>query len=122
MLPPSVEAFLRAHVDSLERLEVLLLLHAEPERAFSPEDVHARLGLGVIVAGRVLAELEAQGLARSRAGGGASLSDDAAAVAATQELALVYARRRLEVINSIVARSLDRIRDFADAFRLKKGS
>jgi len=42
-LPQNVVRFLRAHIDSVEQLEVLILLHEERGRAWTPADVNRRL-------------------------------------------------------------------------------
>ena len=38
-IPPDVQRFLREHIQSVEALEVLLLLHADPERVWTAAEV-----------------------------------------------------------------------------------
>lgn len=38
-IPPEIDAFLAGHVDTVEQLEVLLLLHQDADRTWTAEDV-----------------------------------------------------------------------------------
>jgi hypothetical protein len=42
-IPPQVAEFVRGQIDSVEELEVLLLLFREPERAWTEAEVNARI-------------------------------------------------------------------------------
>jgi hypothetical protein len=116
-LPPRVQRFLTTHIDSIEKLEVLLLLRARTERAWTAPSVALELRITEASAARRLAELKTGGLllqdgvAEYRFSPGSS--DD---VQASAELASVYAQRRVSVISFIFSRPMDRVRGFADAF------
>lgn len=123
VLPPVVQRFITAHIDSIEKLEVLLLLRARPEQPWTAEAVSRELRITESSALRRLMDLEARGLLLSN---GATppgyryepaRSDDDMAVT---ELARSYAERRVSVISFIFSRPLETVRGFADAFRFKR--
>lgn len=119
-LTSRVQRFLTTHLDSIEKLEVLLLLRARTDRAWTASAVALELRITEASAARRLAELKTGGLLLQD--GEASFrfspgrSDD---VQATAELATAYAARRVSVISFIFSRPMDRVRGFADAFVLK---
>ena len=120
-IPSNVRAFLNDHVESVVQVEVLLLLYAEPARAFSTADVVSALRIESAWAEAQLSNLCARGmLAESGAGSyrwGPRTAEIEAAVAG---LAQAYADRRVTVIGLIYAKPADPLRSFADAFRIRK--
>lgn len=122
-LSPRVQRFLTTHIDSIEKLEVLLLLRARAERAWTAPAVALELRITEASAARRLAELKTGGLllqdgvAEDAYRFSPGRSED---VQATAELATTYAARRVSVISFIFSRPMDRVRGFADAFVLKK--
>ncbi|WP_163863314.1 hypothetical protein [Myxococcus eversor] len=122
-LPPRVQRFITTHIDSLEKLEVLLLLRAHPGREWTASSVSLELRITEPSAAARLTDLTASKLLVSD-GGAVSVyrfspasSEDAQAVT---ELAAVYGARRVTVISFIFSRPLDKVRGFAEAFVLKK--
>ncbi|MCP3168833.1 hypothetical protein [Myxococcus qinghaiensis] len=122
-LPPRVQRFITTHIDSLEKLEVLLLLRAHPGREWTASSVSLELRITELSAAARLTDLTARKLLVSD-GGAAPVyrfspasSEDAQAVT---ELAAVYGARRVSVISFIFSRPLDKVRGFAEAFVLKK--
>jgi hypothetical protein len=123
-IPPNVRAFLNDHVESVVQVEVLLLLYAEPARAFAPADVVSALRIEPAWAEAQLSNLVARGML-AEAGGAAAgsyrwaprTSEIEAAVAG---LARAYADRRVTVIGLIYAKPADPLRSFADAFRIRR--
>jgi hypothetical protein len=61
-LPEEVDRFLADNIESLEELEILLLLRAEPARWFEAPEVTAALRLGAYSAPERLADLARSGL------------------------------------------------------------
>ncbi len=121
-IPPAVRDLIQLHIDSVEQLEVLLLLHDHRDRDWSAGDVAAELRTNQQSTATRLADLTARGLvaegsARDRYRFAPRTDDLAAAV---DGLAREYAVRRVSVITSIFAKPLDRIRSFADAFRFRR--
>ncbi|RKH19072.1 hypothetical protein D7Y13_06910 [Corallococcus praedator] len=121
-LSPRVQRFLTTHIDSIEKLEVLLLLRARTDRAWKAPEVALELRITEASAARRLAELKTGGLLLQDGVPGEAFrfspfqSDD---VQAAAELATTYAARRVSVISFIFSRPMDRVRGFADAFVLK---
>jgi hypothetical protein len=119
-----VRRLLRGGVDSFEKLEVLLALHAleAPQRAHA---VAARTGVAVADVETAASELAGAGLLER-------LPDDTWGVpaAARQEgaldqLAAAWATERPAVLKLMTQRALERVRAsaaraFADAFRLRR--
>ena len=120
MLPGDVDTFLRKHVDSIEGLELLLLLHFEPDTVWSVQDCADRLGIPPNICKRQLELLTSGGLLTTDSAGSRFGPKTPELRGQVRRLVQVYGERRIEVVNSIVGRSLDRIREFADAFRLRK--
>jgi len=121
-LPEDVERFVADHFDSLERLEILLLLRSHRLRDFAPAEVTAELRLGPASASDQLRELVARGFV---AGGGEPpkyryAPDSSEKERVTNELARCYADRRVTVIKQIFSPRSDPVRSFADAFKLRR--
>lgn len=121
-LPPRVQRFLAAHIDSIEKLEVLLLLRARAERSWTAAAVAQELRIMAPSAQTRLDDLTRRGLLVHEPDGGFRFnpqdSEDAYAVA---ELARTYATHRVSVITFIFSAPRDSLRDFSDAFRLGGG-
>lgn len=123
-LPAPVARFLAAHIDSLDKLEILLLLFRDPARAWSVADVTSELRLSDVAAGLRLEALWNDSLIARDEGTPPRycfrLSDPALHydIRATAE---TYKERRLAVTSFIFSRPIAGITEFADAFRFKKG-
>jgi predicted ArsR family transcriptional regulator len=123
-LPPRVQRFIELHIDSVEKLEVLLLLRNQPARTWTAASVAQELRIMEASATGRMEDLCARGLLACEGGTPATYrfapasSEDAQAVT---ELASTYAQRRVSVITFIFSRPTDRLKSFANAFRLKKG-
>jgi hypothetical protein len=120
-LPGDVEQFIADHFDSLERLEILLLLRGSRPREFAPAEVTAELRLGPSSAPEQLAELARRGFVsvegdppRYR-----YAPDGSDKERLMNDLARLYAQRRVTVITQIFAPRHDPVRSFADAFKLR---
>lgn len=123
-IPTAVRDLIHQHIDSVEQLEVLLLLHDHGDRDWSAEDVSQELRTNQESTAARLADLTARGLVAEGATRDVyryapRTHDINAAVAG---LAREYSVRRVSVITLIFAKPLDRIRSFADAFRLRRDS
>lgn len=122
-IPPRVQRFISTHIDSIEKLEVLLLLRARAEREWTARDVSQELRITEASAAARLEDLAARKLLAVREGSPPSYrfkpasADDAQDIADLQE---TYSTRRVSVISFIFSKPLDKVRGFADAFRLKR--
>lgn len=123
-LPPEVVDFLARHIDSVEQLETLLLLHGEPARGWNASEAAQALYRRPESIGRRLAILHLQGLLAVshdepepcfRYAPGETDTD-----AAVRALAEAYRERRTSVVTLIASRPMDNVRAFADAFRIRK--
>ena len=118
-----VKRFISDHIDSVEALEVLLLLRDYPNREWSAEEVSRELYTQTESAAKRLAELQSINLLAAT--GGPSLlyrySPDTGELDRTvSELSKAYKERRVTVIGLIFSSPSDKIRTFADAFKIKR--
>lgn len=123
-LTDPVRRFIADNINSVAQLEVLLLLRQDPQRAWNAEDVARSLYSGQTLIAAHLADWESRGFfaaAPDQPGcfryAPASPELDALA----DGLAEAYKVRRVSVITAIYSRPVDKVRTFADAFRLRKG-
>jgi hypothetical protein len=118
-LPEISRLFLRRYINSVSLLDVLFLLKRNPNRAWSPEEISGELRTNPSYASAQLTELAASGLI-SVAEKVYRYSPQEADVSAIEELERLYASRRSAVIGFIYSQPIDSIRNFADAFKIKK--
>jgi len=122
-IPQSVRAFIDQRIGSIFQLEVLLLLHRNPGRDFTAEDVAHELRIEPSWAALCLAQLQAGGLLvaaegpplRYHYGPRTADLDDT-----TNQLARVYSTHRVSITAMIFSKPPDPLKSFADAFRLRK--
>ena len=125
-IPDEVKAFIAAHIESVLQLEVLLLLHAQAPRQFTAAELAQELRIDAAWVSVQLASLADAGVltAAAPAPGAAPQSRYEPRAAdldrAVAGLAREYAARRVTVIGLIFSKPVDKIRSFADAFRLRK--
>ncbi|WP_224248638.1 hypothetical protein [Hyalangium gracile] len=122
VIPARVQRFIATHIDSIEKLEVLLLLRARAERDWSARDVSQELRITEMSATARLEDLTARRLLVKDGSPpiyryGPASSEDAQDVG---DLQATYSTRRVSVISFIFSKPLDKVRGFADAFRLKR--
>ena len=122
-VPAVVKEFIADHINSVEQLEVLLLLHRRREATWGAAEVGRELRIDQSWAAAQLEDLSTRGLlARTQAA--APLYQYGPATPALEQavgaLAATYAERRVTVISLIFAKPNDNIRTFADAFRFRK--
>ena len=111
------------HIDSIEKLEVLLLLRNRTEREWTASEVALELRITEASAAARLADLASSGLLVSSGEAPVAYryspahSED---VRSISELAATYSERRVSVITFIFTKPQERVRGFADAFLLRK--
>jgi hypothetical protein len=113
-----VKEFILAHIDSIAQLEALLLLRATPEKPWDAGAAARRLYVGERDAQEILTRLAAEGLI-SRADNAYRYAPAAEQAALIDRLAQTYARHLIPITN-IIHQGPGRIRQFADAFKLKR--
>jgi hypothetical protein len=122
-LPDDVIRFLNRHIDSVEQLEVLLLLHRSVESDWTAEMVAAALYTHPASAGRRLAALCDDGLivlSPSHPGAFRYLPDRSGTGEMIATLADTYRERRVAVVTAIASKPMENVRAFSDAFRLRR--
>ncbi|AKQ69374.1 hypothetical protein A176_006286 [Myxococcus hansupus] len=122
-IPPRVQRFISTHIDSLEKLEVLLLLRARADREWTASAVSLELRITDTSATSRLEDLTQRRMLVSDGGSPPSYRYSPASsedVQAVTELAAVYSVKRVSIISFIFSRPLDKVRGFAEAFILKK--
>jgi len=122
-IEPDVRRFIAIHITSVAQLELLLLLRDHPENYWSCEDVAKQLYVSAEVTASLLVRMESQQLLR--AAENQPLRFKYAPASAQLEQAVtgvadLYQQRRVTVISLIYSEPIDKLRSFADAFRLRK--
>lgn len=121
-LPDDVARFLSDHIDSVEQLEVLLLLHRAGRSAWTPEMVAAALYTQPASAARRLASLCDHGLLEQEGETPAyryvAKNPERGELIST--VADTYRERRVAVVTAIATNPMENVRAFSDAFRLRR--
>jgi DNA-binding MarR family transcriptional regulator len=121
-LPDDVARFLGDHIDSVEQLEILLLLHRAGDSAWTPEMVAAALYTQPTSAARRLASLCDHGLLERVGEPPAyryvAVNPERGELIST--LADTYRERRVAVVTAIATNPVENVRAFSDAFRLRR--
>jgi hypothetical protein len=126
-LPDDLNTFVLDHVDSIEQLEVLLLLWQRRERGWTASEVSQELRSAPESVAQRLKGLQNKKLLVVLADQAPSAEavyffqpESEKAQALVERLSEMYKTRRFSVINLILSRPSDSIRTFADAFKIKK--
>lgn len=120
-----LKSFVKAQIQSVFRLEVLLLLHGASTGTFTKAEVANELGFEQEVAHEQLETLARNELI-SRSGNDELRYHydpvDRLQAIMVDELAVAYTKQRVPILSLILAERTDRIRRFAEAFRVIKGN
>lgn len=119
-IPADLREFILRYIDSVAHLEALLLLRASPETPWGTPVVAQRLYTTEKQAGEVLSQLCEDGLLVCENDLYRYGSPSAETVAMIDRLAESYAKHLIPVTNLIHGKPR-RIRQFADAFKFRKG-
>ena len=120
-LPDDVRQFLHQNIDSVEQLEVLLLLWRTPERGWSSEEVATAIYSHPSSIVRRLTLLLGQRLLREREPGCYQYAPHTAELHETvTRVDHMYRERRVAVITLIASKPIETVRAFSDAFRIRK--
>ena len=113
--------FIFENIDSIERLEVLILLHKNPEKVWTAESVNQELRSNIKW---VQSHLEVLTKLKIFKCDGKINYQYAPATAELNSLcvnlAQLYKEKRVMVINLIYNQSAERIKDLADAFKIRR--
>jgi len=119
-LSEEVRRFLLGAIPSVPHLEALLLLHADPGRAWDAAGIAGRLYLDAGRAGQLLADLADAGLACANADTFRFAPADASLAEVVDAVARTYGRHLVEVAELIHTARDRKAQRFADAFLLRK--
>jgi hypothetical protein len=121
-LSTNIKQFVTDHFDSVAELELLLLLRSDTSRSWTAEEAGKALYASPQAISLLMDSLKAKRLFATE--GSQQLlvyrpeTDELARL--VDELADVYRERRVAVITAIYSKPSDKIRSFADSFRLRK--
>ena len=120
-LSPELLAFIERYIDSVEALEILLLLKRSPQTYWAAPAIAEQLGMRPESVSKKLEDLAREGLLRVADGTIAwrYLPANDEADRNVTALAAAYADKRVSVINAVFSRNLERLRAFSNAFRVK---
>lgn len=105
---------------SVEQLEILLLLHEDKHRDWSPAEINARLRSQEASVAKWLETLAALGLATQLAGRYRFQPASDVLTRETDALAEAYRERRIKVIELIFSKPSESLLSFVRAFELRK--
>ena len=120
-LPSTVRQFLARYIQSVEQLEVLLLLQDQPNRSWSPGDVYSVIRSSeASIASRLKAFAKDGFLAEENDGRYRFAPQNTDLRAAVEQTAAAYKTWRIRVVEAIFTPPSDPVQSFADAFKLRK--
>jgi hypothetical protein len=116
-----VKEFIANCIRSVWALELLLFLRRNPDRTWTVDQLTAELRSSSFVVTEVLVTFRQAGIVADEPDGSVRYAPAAGHLdRAIDQLAAAYAVKPLAVSKEILAAGNDKIRSFADAFRLKK--
>lgn len=118
-IPAHLRRFVERHFVSGAHVEVLLLLRAVPERAWTATEVSRELRIDTDQAAQILSRGVRSGLVRGLNHRYRYSPRTEALADNLEALARLYPAYRLAIISVIFARPTAPIRDFSDAFHLR---
>ncbi len=107
-------------LDSVPELEALLLLRDDPARRWTPDEAGKRLYVSTMVAGHILSTLTERGFFALDDTAYRFAPESPELRALVDQLAAAYSRQLVAVTQLIHSKPSRNVRDFADAFRLRK--
>lgn len=118
-IPLDLQNFIARHIDSIAQIEALLLLRRHKPQEWSVEDAAKRLYVSVHETAEILDNLCDDGLLECGDGRFRFVCQTSATEQLVDRLAEAYADNLIAVTNIIHAKPR-RIREFANAFKLRK--
>lgn len=122
-IPQNVSQFIVDHINSVEQLETLLLLHAEPAREWTAEQIAKELRTSTDAARLRLTELKRIPCVEEISSAPPKYrfaTSNAALCPIVDAVARQYKDRRVSIISLIYTKPANELRAFSDAFRIKK--
>jgi DNA-binding IclR family transcriptional regulator len=119
-LSPDLQRFIARHIESVEKLELLLLFYRERTRAWQPAEIFQQIQSSPASINQKIDALIAEGFVAREKSGLRFQPRSAALEAQVAALEDVYRRSRIKVIESIFSKTTEELRAFSDAFKLRK--
>jgi hypothetical protein len=122
-LPEVVRRLVAERIDSIAQLELLLLLHGSAPAEWDAKGIAAELRLDPTWAAEELAKLCRRGLCAETAEDAGRYRFAPASPELANAVALLdasYADRRVAIVALIYGKPVEPIREFAEAFRIRK--
>jgi hypothetical protein len=121
-LPDVVRRFLARHIDCVEQLEILVFLRRTSSQFFSADSIARSLNLNEARVAVCLESLARHGLLDVRLAADVvyRFSPVPAMAPEVDTTAEAYSERRSTVVAFVASRRRKALKDFSDAFRLKK--
>jgi hypothetical protein len=119
-VPAPVRRFIAGHIESVGQLEVLLLLRAAADKEWTTDEVARAVVTQPASAAGWLEQLRADGLLGRDDGRYRYTPPSAEVERAIDDLAESYAKYRVAVIGLIFSKPSEQVRDFPEAFRLRR--
>jgi hypothetical protein len=122
-LSVEIKQFIDQHIESLAQLEVLLLMRDAPQRLWNSDEISKSLYSPVYIAAPLLADFAKRGFLRVEPSTEMHYGYHVAHEELDRQIAEVasaYQQRRVAVITLIYSKPLNKVKTFADSFRLRK--
>lgn len=119
-IPHAVRELIAERLDSVPELEAVLLFRDNPGRAWTAEEAGTRLYVSTTVATHVLDTLAARGFFVATDGSYRYQPETVDLAIAVDQLADAYRGQLVAITEMIHAKPSRHVRDFANAFRLRK--
>lgn len=119
-VPTAVRRLIADRIESVQQLEILLLLRAASDKEWSPEEVARALVTEVDSSEDWLERMTRARLLTSNGDSYRYAPDTTEMEAAVDGLAESYAKYRVAVIALIFSKPSERVRTFSEAFRLRR--
>lgn len=119
-----VKTFIREQIQTVPKLEVLLLLHREQSRPFTLAEVANELGFENDTAQEQLTSLEAIGLIETNKDKSNYRYHpvDATIGSIVDRLAIAYPKQRVPILSAILAKDPNKVRRFVEAFKVVRSN
>ena len=118
-LPPEVSAFVERHLTTGAQADVLLLVHADPNRTWTSAAVGRELRIEEKQADQLLTGFVRTGLLRRGRDGYRYEPRTRRLAEVADAFVALYPAYRVAIISLIFSKPSGSIRDFSDAFRLR---
>jgi hypothetical protein len=121
-IPEGVKTFIREQIQTVPKLEVLLLLHRDQSRAFTPAEVANVLGFENDAAHEQLTSLKAIGLIETDKDKFRYHPVNPTLESIVDRLAVAYPKQRVPILSAILAEDRNKVRRFVEAFKLVRSN